>query len=471
MVLILILMIITSLSIFIIGAMKILTSSDEEFSVNRNTSGGTSTKMLGKFICYKKADGKLYWQRVEYKTDGSIKLYYKENPTLGSDSCTFDIPKGVRSFEISVVGGGGAGDATSRQYKYAPADSDCINDNLDLILKKIKAKLFCKNKYTTTDETSSNTCSGEYDYSGYVSGTYCDKADISNFIKSITGVETSKRVRSCIKYDRHGNCSRYGYSYIKQVSCGSGSGTILAPTKYKCWIEFDGNQIQLDPATPIYNKSQTEVREIIANAIKDEVSCSQKNPIYEVTVGMPGSAGKVRTVTVNSAIFGSDEGADKIIIKKEQIGAGGDATAASKAGGDTKFEYWHKKSKKYIKQSISAAGGAQGSNNKVTINSQEQAENIESKEGEAPTSFSIPSVFEFTPQLHSGYYEGDKPKAATNYGASGASGYIELISSKLNKCTCKKVMINGWGSDGCSLDPPNSRPGTNGAGGIIMISW
>lgn len=134
-VLVLILVIITSFSVFIAGALKVLTALDSEYSINRNSSSGSSGRISGKFLCYKKSDGNLYQQRAEYNVDGSVKSVLAE--TKMGDECKFNIPKGTKNFEVTVIGGGGAGAESESKYGYvSSADTDeCIQEANNFINK------------------------------------------------------------------------------------------------------------------------------------------------------------------------------------------------------------------------------------------------------------------------------------------------------------------------------------------------
>ena len=482
MVLVLILMIITSLSIFIIGALKILTATDTEFSFNRNSTGNPSNKISGKFICYKKYDDttktyKLYQQRVEYNIDGSIKSLQSESERTNK-ICEFEVPNGVKTFEITAIGGGGAGGDSKRTYEYDETDStDCIKDNIDYILHNLKAQLSCTNRF------SYGSCTYSYDYG--IEGDLPDFQAASNRgILGMRQVRTSGTCHQvCNRRDSRGRCTGYStqcsYNYSNKYECGNG-GTTQTITNENCKLYYTkgGARRSISLTESIFNLPEIEIKQAnFAPLIENSglVECKQLTPKYTIEVGSPGEVGEVITVNTNNLIYGSEDGSKKINIKAADIGDGGTPTTGA---GKTTLKYWYKNSKGYVATSVTANGGMKGTTTTHTINLPDQATNIESKEGILPTSFELPSAFNFG-GLYAGYYNSETPKSAKYFGASGASGYIYDISYQLLEDNCKCSEINGTKNSSCRncssdervKDNPKTIEGTNGAPGAIVISW
>ena len=476
MVLVLILMIITSLSIFIIGAMKVLTATDTEFSFNRNSTANPSNKISGKFICYKKYDEttntyKLYQQRVEYNTDGSIKSLQSESERTNK-ICEFEVPNGIKTFEITAIGGGGAGGTSERTYEYEIIDSsDCIKKNISSILAFLKAELRCTNTF------SQKSCDFTYEYGSGVDFQNTVKHGVYGRIQVPKGQTCSY---SCNRYSSYGSCTNYApscyYSYGYKYECGNG-GTAQPITGENCKLVYKvGTETKETVLSEsIYNLPQEEIEQDKLSVIVENgnlVSCEQHSPKYKLKIGSPGAVGEVIAVNTNNLIYGSEDGSNKISIKADDIGDGG--TVDDENGGKTTLKYWYKNSKGYVEAKVSANGGKKGSTTDRTIDSPDQATNIESKEGLLPSSFELPSAFNFG-GLYAGYYNSETPKRATYFGASGASGYIDDISTSLLISECTRTKINGtWdpNSKNCSAETQNRKVnGTNGAPGAVVISW
>ena len=112
MALILIIIIITSITVVIMGTLKILTKTSGKYSIDRNATGVlNSRKAMGRYICFK-YDNRLFQALVEYNSDGSI-MNQKVDAISTSDNCTFPIRTGVNQYRMTLIGGGAGGSQSS----------------------------------------------------------------------------------------------------------------------------------------------------------------------------------------------------------------------------------------------------------------------------------------------------------------------------------------------------------------------
>lgn len=112
MALILIIIIITSITVVIMGTLKILTKTSGQYSIDRNATGVlNSRKAMGRYICFK-YENRLYQALVEYNSDGSI-MSQKVDAISSTDNCNFPIRTGVNQYRMTLIGGGAGGGQSS----------------------------------------------------------------------------------------------------------------------------------------------------------------------------------------------------------------------------------------------------------------------------------------------------------------------------------------------------------------------
>lgn len=200
MAILLILIIITCLSVLVISSIKVLTSSDlKKFTAKK---GNVTNNVSGKYICYKKLVGdeyKLFQKRIEYNPDGTIKTPLKETEEQGPiEECTFEIPENVKKFEVTSIGGGGAGSMSSSSVNYLQNNIECYKkdeyDYIPEILNKIQAKLEVIGKYSVREsECSANET--EYISQDNTVSLFADKSECA-FSSDWKNCELEKRLNN-----------------------------------------------------------------------------------------------------------------------------------------------------------------------------------------------------------------------------------------------------------------------------------
>lgn len=492
--LVLLLIVLTTLAVMIASTMKILIGSDSRFSHNRNARGGNSATTTGKFFCYKKWENgeyKLYQKRVDYAADGSVSSIQDSNKPV--DKCEFEIPQGVKNYEVVIVAGGGSGGSSS--YEMGNVDTGetyCGSLSLDnhaiaacesarkKILEKMNIKVTCKKRFTPKNLT----CTPYITFSEALTEFNCESFD--SYIKN---------AGRYVKFDmRTGSMfcdnSPYANHYYTQ--------TITMPNEILCstlTINYDVDNRIYAPTNLNLPKSGNGL--IICNAIRNNylnsflnnTKYSIQNASYNIYSGQPGGAGDVTTVNLKGNIYGKD-GADSITIEADDIGNGGRIIdGVGNNGGDTTFSYWHKNSSTntYTEVKHFSAGGMAGikpSNPSIVFKSAAEVETVKSHEGIMPDYLKIPSVFNFS-NLYAGFINNLGERiAATFFGASGASGRIDGIDDqKLINCSYTKFQPNKDDNtltfdidrdnvDNCTTDVSSEdKLGSDGAPGAILISW
>ena len=127
MALVLILVILASLMVVVAGSLKVITSLNPSYSINRNATGMRSSKISGSYLCYKEADGKIKYKRVDYNPDGTFES--KEG-----DNCDFKVPIGASEFDVYILGAGGKGAQSSYTITYDNESSSQVK-KLELVNK------------------------------------------------------------------------------------------------------------------------------------------------------------------------------------------------------------------------------------------------------------------------------------------------------------------------------------------------
>ncbi len=449
MALVLILVILASLMVVVAGSLKVITSLNPSYSINRNATGMHSSKISGSYLCYKESDGKIKYKRIDYNPDGTY-------DSKEGDNCDFKVPIGASEFDVYILGAGGKGAQSSYEIVYDDNPQtkklELASSDNDSIMSQIKVTVNAHPK-----------CNGKSAGFSYQCNLY-----LSEFYGKYLKNKKTSLFDKCPQNKKNRRCVDIGGAY----NIATNKGTLMPTWKYELILTMPNGQrkrIYLNDK----NNADSIVKSINNNILAD-YQIKVHEPSYNVNIGSAGAPGELKHIQLKGNMFVPNEN-DVIKITKNDIADGKRITK-------TIFRYKYQASRNYFpEKEEEAVSGASGSSMLKVYKKIENLYAIESQEGILPQDFNIPSAIKFKENLYPGYIdEGGKPKDATYFGASGASGYLNFdTDKKFEKCTYVELIVGNSVSgniiDGknCSLDKKEQEfpDGSNGAPGAILIKW
>ena len=148
--LVLVVMVITSLSLLVMGSVKVMTRNHVKYTTGYAKGGEINTNQSkGKFICYLDSNGRMQQILVKYKPNGELSTTKNNSDT----KCTFTIPKQANSFKITLIGGGGGGAISNANLNFNAFLQDNGEDSIVVGANTTTfTKLFTtQKKYLTQD--------------------------------------------------------------------------------------------------------------------------------------------------------------------------------------------------------------------------------------------------------------------------------------------------------------------------------
>ncbi len=463
MALVLILVILASLMVVVAGSLKVITSLNPSYSINRNATGMRSSKISGSYLCYKEADGKIKYKRVDYNPDGTFES--KEG-----DNCDFKVPIGAAEFDVYILGAGGKGAQSSYTITYDNESSsqvkklELVNKDNDEALKNVLSE-------TRVKIYAHPTCNGQKLGFSYE----CPDLNIQNLPEFYDRYLKNKNISSLFKNCPKNKINRRCVNDIGAYNIATNRGTLKPMWTYELALTIPGG-VQKSTKFDDINDNAGKIVDGINNILKD-YQIKVHEPSYDVNIGSAGEPGKLRHIQLKGNMFVPNKN-DVIKITKNDIADG-------KRIAETKFTYEYQTSRNKFdpKEETATSGASGGSSIKKTYKKIENLYSIESQEGILPPDFNIPSAIKFKENLYPGYIdEGGKPKDATYFGASGASGYLNFdMDKKFENCTYSElfninspntIIYQSPGGRNCSEESePEIAEGSNGAPGAILIKW
>lgn len=468
MALVLILVIIASLSVLVAGSIKVITSINPAYSVNRNKTAESGSKITGKYICYKDAkDGKLNQIRLDYNPDGSSDIKKLSNLS----KCEFEIPKGATGFDVYVVGAGDKGADSSYSIKYSPANKISCNLSLNKIVNDNQCESERLDVLKAINSFVEFTVTPYFYISSENENIECSPSKVKILLKILvqkynTDIKLSTYLRSKLSSDNYSVVkTSTGYECVSDNEAKNYRYVIKSGKNYACSFSIDGNKKEelcnLDkPFSGALNSEINKITYVI------------NKPSLDIEVGSAGDAGKVQYVKLKGNIFGDKNGSNKIEISKNSIA---DGSKVANGISSTKFTYYYQSdAKTYKSRVITAASGDSQIGNSAAplkVTNESQLNSDLGQDGVIPSEYSVPSVFQLE-NLYPGYNDiQGNSLDATYFGASGASGFLPKdIVGNLAECRYVKFK-GGLIGKNCSDNQAVSSSGSHGAPGAILITW
>ncbi len=474
MALVLILVILASLMVVVAGSLKVITSLNPSYSINRNATEMRSSKISGSYLCYKEADGKIKYKRVDYNPDGTFES--KEG-----NNCVFKVPIGASEFDVYILGAGGKGAQSSYTITYNNDSSsqvkklELVNRDNDEALKNVLSE-------TQVRINARPTCNGQDVGFAYE----CPDLNIQNLPEFYDRYLKNKNIsflfKNCPKNRVNRRCVGInGAYYITTISGNLNAKnsayyiTTLKPIwNYELTLTIPGGVQKKIYFNDINGNADSIIDEI--NAFLNKYQIKVHEPLFNANIGSAGAPGELRHIQLKGNMFVPNKN-DEIKITKNDIADG-------KGIEKTIFRYKYQASRNDFPEiEKEALSGASGSSMPKVYKKIENLYSIESQEGILPQDFNIPSAIKFKENLYPGYIdEGGKPKDATYFGASGASGYLNFdMDKRFEDCTYSElfnidspntIIYQSPGARNCSEESePEIAEGSNGAPGAILIKW
>ncbi len=481
-------------------------------------------KTHGRFLCYKKPDGKLSSIYIHYSSDGTE---LKEVNDDVSD-CSFVVPNEINEFKLMLVGGGAGG----RNSIYATEQTELNAENSINITPYETVYFQDTRKYFGKDEIAMKDISdfapvlnwlkddflenivknyNPYDNAGVAfsggkcsvnafgsekpfSGQLISNGKLFNYMNiffknvftcNIVKNSSGEYVLAGAVLDDNGNDmpERFDLEYCIQnnQNCNDESPCCkylhgLKSEGEDALIEDDFSSSLRDNAFEYLYKTTNKDNFLTFVPVgnKDSIMLYFLKNSFKIQEGMPGEPGSVVSCSVPSLPVDAN---GKFTIAGNMIGAGGKGGVEPTAGGNTELPS--------INGCEPAYGGViAGMQNEQVLNSLSQTSDITPVAGKIPSEKVPYTEFELN-NLSAGYYDAaaNQRYNATMPGASGSSGGIKLGNLSQNSLCNQGYVLS---SSGVQLFPllsvANCREATDngssslieatdGAGGAVIIAW
>ncbi len=480
-------------------------------------------KTHGKFLCYKRPDGKLNSIFIHYSSDGTVLKEVNED----LQDCSFKIPNEINEYKVILVGGGAGGRSAvyDAQLPEMTAENSINITPYENIYLQDTMRYFGKDSIAMKDISSTagvlnwlesdffkNLVKSYSPYNGdgvsfsggkclanvdYLSETFSAKimpkgklydylnvvfknSPVCNIVKNPSG----EYVLAGSVLDDSGNFLPDAFNLHECVSreiCSDDSPCC----RYKNNLNSDSeNALNEDDYSRTLTDNSFEYlyKTIdVNNAVsflyagnKDSILLYYLKSNFKIQEGAPGEPGGVVSCSVKELPADSS---GNYIITNNMVGAGGKGGVEPTSGGITDVS---------LPDCASANGGAIGEiQNESTVRDTYNVSDIQPVAGKIPAENVPYADFELS-SLYAGYYDSESNKLynATLPGASGSSGGLKFVNSNMSSQCNDGFVLNSAGvqlfpslSVANCLETKDESSGTvsidatNGAGGAVIVAW